>query len=124
MSKKAKVQLNLPHKAPILFVKKVLQRDEKSAKVLVAFEEIPSLAMLIEAAAQGSAALGDGSAKMGFLVSLKNIKQTQEVSSKEFEIDVVNENDLGTMRAVSFEVFEKKVSVANGSLVIKLEEIG
>ena len=120
MSKKAKVSLNLPHKAPILFAREVLLKDENSARVLVLFEEVPSLAMLIEAAAQSSAALGDGDLKMGFLVSLKNIKQTQEVFSKEFVISVVNKNDLGVMRAIYFEVFEKEVCVASGSLVIKL----
>jgi pantoate kinase len=116
------VELNLPHKAPILFAKQILSKEQNTARVLVEFESAPSLAMLIEAAAQSASALGESNSKMGFLVSLKNIQLTQKIEQKELVIEVKNECDFGQMRSMAFEVFQNELRLASGSLVIKLEE--
>ena len=112
--------LHLPHRAPLRFARQIISKGKDNARVLVKFDEIPSLAMLIEAAAQSSAAFGDGSAKMGFLVSLKNVKLTKKASRKNLEVEVHNEHNLESMKYINFEVFEDEESLANGSLVVSL----
>ena len=116
-------ELQLPHKDPVRFAKSVLYKNEKSARVKIEFQELPSLAMLIEAAAQSSAVFGDGSAKMGFLVSLKNVKLTKKASRKILEVEVKNEHNLENMKYINFEVFESDESIAIGSLVVSLQDL-
>jgi len=114
-------KIKLPHLAPIRFAKTILQKDEKSAKVLLEFEILPSLAMLVEAAAQSSAAFRQSDNENAYLVSLKNIKLLQKPTSLSLEADIKDEHRLDKMRYVSFKIMEKEVSLAEGTLVIAVQ---
>ncbi len=113
----------IPHTPPIRFVKSLLFGDEKSALVEVEFDTIPSLGMLIEAAAQSSSGIDEGNAevKMGFLISLKNIKLLQELQSTKFTIEVVIEHKLQDFKSLSFSVVEDNTTVATGSFAVALQ---
>lgn len=114
-------ELNLPHCAPVLFAKKVLFKELTKARVSLEFESLPSLAMMIEGAAQSSAALGDEEGKEGFLVSLKNVKLLQTPSVKRLEVEVVNEHNLDKMSYISFSVMENNTPIVTGSLVVAIK---
>jgi len=113
-------QFPIPHIPPIRFVKSLVSADEKKASVLVEFESIPSLAMFVEAAAQSSSAVIDDDKilKMGYLVTLKNIKLLQEPKDKTYIIDVYVESRLESFKFFSFKVFSKNIEIANGSLSV------
>lgn len=111
-------ELNLPHKSPIKFAKNILSKELNKARVEVEFDEIPSFGMLIEAAAQSSAAVGQGDAKIGFLVTLKNIHLLNKPTKKNFEVEVVNEHNMENMKMMSFDIFEDDTKVSTGSFVI------
>jgi len=111
-------ELSLPHIAPIRFAKDIFSLEETEAKVALLFDEIPSLGMMIEAAAQASAAFGGADTKGGVLVSLKNIKLLLKPQKKALEVVLIKEHDLGNMSYFSFMVFEESVELVNGSFVI------
>ena len=96
MSKKSKnLELELPHKAPIFFAKKILSRELNRSRVYVEFDEIPSLAMLVESAAQSTSAIDkDSTIKNAYLVSMKNIELLTNPKKKYFEVEVVYEHNL------------------------------
>jgi len=110
--------IKLPHLAPVLFAKEVLFKEDKIAKVLVEFPMLPSLAMMIEAAAQSSAAFRENDRENAYLVSLKGIKLLEKATQTSLEIEIVDAHRLDKMRYVEFKVFEGEVCVASGTLVI------
>lgn len=116
-------ELNLPHQAPVKFAKYIISKDETSAIVRVEFDSLPSLAMLIEAAAQSSAAFGSESTEsveMGFLVTLKNIKLLNEPSSLEYDAKITFEHKLNNLRYFNFEMSTKESVIASGTFVIAI----
>lgn len=114
-------EIKLPHLAPIKFAKFTLEKDEKSARVLVEFEQIPTLPMLIEAAAQSSAAFRTDDKESAFLVSLKDIKLLQKPTKTRLLAHVRDEHRLDKMRYVGFDVFQDETRVASGTLVIAVQ---
>jgi len=114
-------EIKLPHLAPIKFAKRTLRKDEKSAEVLIEYEQIPTLPMLVEAAAQSSASFRINDKESAFLVSLKGIKLLEQPTKMEFVAHVVDEHRLDRMRYVGFEIFEEKISIATGTLVIAVQ---
>lgn len=117
------MELELPHKAPILFAKKILSRDANRARVSVEFPEIPSLAMLVESAAQSATAIETASPiTSAYLVSMKNIKLITTPRKKYFEVEVSNEHNLNNMKLINFQVFEDAELISTGSLTIALSE--
>lgn len=124
MSKKSKkLELKLPHKAPILFAKKILSRDVNTARVSVEFNEVPSLAMLVESAAQSASAINENTTlKSAYLVSMKNIKLLFSPSKKYCEIEVINEYNLNNMKLINFKIFEDARLISTGSLTLALNE--
>jgi len=115
--------LILPHIAPIKFAKAILQTDENSAVVKIAYDEFPTIGMLIEAAAQSSAGISDKQniGRMGFLVSLKDVKLLEEIKSYEYiaKIDLVSRLD--NFKSLKFEIFEEERMIAKGSFAIILQ---
>ena len=111
-------ELSLPHLAPIRFAQTVLSSDDNTARVTLAFDELPSLGMMVEAAAQASASFSDGSKMGGFLVSLKNIKLLAKPTILFLEVSLVKEHDLGSMSLFGFVVWEGTKELVNGSFVI------
>jgi hypothetical protein len=113
----------IPHLPPIRFVKSLLFADEKSASVEVGFQSIPSIGMLIEAAAQSSSGVKDSSSdvKVGFLITLKNIKLLQELQSTKFRIDIDLDHKLENFKSLSFKIFENNTKIATGSFAVALQ---
>ncbi|MFT5835697.1 MAG: hypothetical protein ACI9RG_000590 [Sulfurimonas sp.] len=112
------IELNLPHQAPVRFAKYIISKDETCAIVRAEFESLPSLAMLVEAAAQSSAAFSDGEEKMGFLVTLKNVKLLEKVEFLEYDIEVTFQHMLESLSYFSFEVKNQDSIIASGIFVI------
>jgi len=113
----------LPHLAPIRFVKSRLKTDETSTTVKVSFDELPTIGMLIEAAAQSSAGISDdkNNGRMGFLVSLKNVKLLQEIKSYEYIVNIELVSKLENFKSLKFEIFEDEEMITKGSFAIILE---
>ena len=114
-------ELNLPHKEPIKFAKYIVSKEDTSAVVKVQFDEIPNLPMLVEAAAQSSAAFSNEENKMGFLVTLKNIKLLSKPYSFEYNIKVIFEHQLDSLVYFNFEVYDENVQIATGIFIIALQ---
>ena len=114
-------EIKLPHIAPIKFAHYVLQKDEKSARVSLEFPQLPSLAMMVEAAAQSSASFRSNDSENAYLVSLKGIKLLQKPTKMKLEVKVTDEHRLEQMRYVGFEIFEDETCVATGTLVIAVQ---
>ena len=114
-------KINLPHLAPIKFAKYILSKEDKSADILIEFEQIPTLPMLVEAAAQSSASFRIDDNENAFLVSLKDIKLLQKPTQLKLVAHVIDEHRLGKMRYVGFKILEDKISIATGTLVIAVQ---
>lgn len=122
MGKKSKsLDINLPHLAPIKFAKTILLKEIDKAIVEVEFDKIPSLPMLVEAAAQSSSAIGNEDIDIAYLVSVKNIQLFTPPTQNGFEIEVINEHNFENMRYMSFNVFEKEKIIVDGSFIIALD---
>ena len=114
-------ELNLPHRDPIRFAKNIISKEGDTYTVKVKFDTVPSLPMIVEAAAQSSAAFDDGSSKMGFLVTLKNIKQIETPSALEYEVKVTSGAQVDALTYFSFEMFDNSLLVASGTFIIALQ---
>ena len=114
------MDINLPHLAPIKFAKNISYKELNKVRVEVEFNETPSLAMMVEAAAQSSSAIGNEDVDIAYLVSMKNIQLLTPPTQNRFEIEVINEHNLENMKYMSFNVFEKEKIIVNGSFVISL----
>jgi len=114
-------ELNLPHQEPILFAKHVIETEGDTNSVKVEFDTIPSLAMIVEAAAQSSAAFDKGEDKMGYLVTLKNIKLLEKPSSLEYIVKVTSEQQIDALTYFTFETYDKELIVATGTFIIALQ---
>jgi len=114
---------SIPHLPPIRFVKDLLKADETTASVKVGFDEIPTLGMLIEAAAQSSSGISDAenNGRMGFVITLKNVKLLQDVNSKEFVVHIKLVHKLDDFKSLSFSIFEDETEVATGAFSIVLQ---
>ncbi len=116
-------ELKLPHQTPIKFAKYIINKKENSAVVKVSFDTIPSLPMIVEAAAQSSAALSDTQTRMGFLVSLKNIKLLEKLNSLQYDVKVSLEHQIEDFRYFSFEAYCNSILVASGVFIVSVTEI-
>jgi len=90
-------EIKLPHLAPIKFAKRILSKDEKSADVLIEYTQVPTLPMLVEAAAQSSASFRLNDKEGGFLVSLKGIKLLEQPTKMRFVAHVIDKHRLDKM---------------------------
>jgi len=114
---------SIPHLPPVRFVKTLIKADETSAMVEVGFNEIPTLGMLIEAAAQSSSGIKDdeNNGRRGFVITLKNIKLLQDVNSKEFIVYVELVHKLDDFKSLLLKIYEKETLVATGAFSILLQ---
>ncbi len=111
---------SIPHLPPIRFVKSLLKTDKTRATVKIAFEEIPTLAMLVEAAAQSSSGIEDDEddKRMGFLVSLKNVKLLQKLQSLEYKASIELMSKLNNFKSLAFIIKQEDKIVATGEFSI------
>jgi hypothetical protein len=111
--------LNLPHKLPVLFAQEILSQNNEKAVVSVCFPKIPSLAMMMEAAAQSSCALG-GQNKEGFVVSCSNIILHVEPKDVIFEAHVSIKLKTGLLNEIFFELRKGDILISSGTLLLLL----
>ncbi len=116
-------EFHIPHQPPIRFARDIISANTQECLVNASFDEIPTLGMLLEAAAQGSLAMAENNDtnKMGFLVSLKNIKLLKEPATKNYIVKVKLVSNLDIFRSKKFEIFEhEKCLVATGDFSVML----
>lgn len=113
--------MNLPHLPPILFAKEILTCKDNQACVLCEFPSLPTLPMLIEAAAQASSALSKSKTPQnGFLVLIKETSLHVKLQSLTCNVVVEERLSLGNSSEFSFEVFENEGGVMNASGVLMI----
>jgi len=117
--------MKLPHLDPLIFAKKIVQKDENSSVVFCEFKELPKLTTFIEATAQSSSSFVDQTKpKLGFLATIKNIEQHKVFDSLEYHIHLTLEAKIAEFQQFHFEVFnlsdtsESYIS-GNFSVIIK-----
>jgi hypothetical protein len=116
--------VNLPHLAPLLFARKVIERGEGFAVVLCEFETLPSLPMFIEAAAQSAAAFDESEEiSNGFLVAVKNAERRIDPSVNRYRVKVSKEVEVGAAKRFFFEVLgvSDETTYASGSITMVIE---
>ncbi|MDC0932255.1 hypothetical protein OAR97_00255 [Arcobacteraceae bacterium] len=116
--------MKLPHQEPLIFAKKICSLNEKEASVQCSFEETPSLAVFIEAAAQSSAAFfQEGNYKLGFLANAKNIVWLNKTVDKEFIIKLTLNLTFETMSNYSFIVcsIDEQITVCSGEFTVSIQ---
>lgn len=115
------LELSLPHLQPIRFAKKILSSTGYTARVVIEFDEIPSLAMMVEASAQSTAAFSEGSSQKGYLAGMKSVKLLSTPKSTLLEVEVTRRHTLENMTLFDFMVYEQERACLKGSLTIVLE---
>ena len=116
--------MNLPHQEPLIFAKKIVQRDKSTATVLCEFSTIPTISMFIEAAAQSSSAFSNHEdIKIGFLTLAKNVKLLNEIREKKFLLNLNIEIELNNIKQFSFEAYQKQngTKVVTGNFTIAIQ---
>ena len=119
--------MNLPHGDMLLYVKEVLSRNDNEVEVKCIFDNFPSLAMFIEAAAQSSSAFDeDAKIEMAFLTMAKEIELWDEIKEKEYIFKLKKEAEIGGYKQFSFNAIGKrmKVKVVSGSFTIVVLTFG
>jgi hypothetical protein len=118
------IRLNIPHQAPIKFAQEVLAMTSMTAKIRAAFPFEPTLGMLIEAAAQSSAAFSSTVKRIGVIVALKEVKLLQAPYVLDMIVNIKIEASVGELTEISFEVLnqEEHESFATGKIILKISE--
>jgi hypothetical protein len=116
--------MNLPHLKPVRFVQDVIVHDNENAKVSCLFPYQPTLAMIVEAAAQSSAVFSvDDISRKGFLVLIKDTELLHDCDSVEGIISISQTASFGNQFEFSFSFLDKnqEIVIANGSFMILLQ---
>jgi hypothetical protein len=113
----------IPHLAPVRFVKKRVHATPENAVVEIGFDTLPTLGMLIEAAVQSASGIlnNEINGRIGFLVSLKNIKLLKTPTAFSYLVEVTLENTLGDIRSLHFTMKENEENILSGSFVVGLQ---
>ena len=114
--------MTIPHLPPVRFAQSIIASEEKVVRVACEFPSTPTLPMIFEAAAQSSAAFSqDGEAKIGFLVSVKDVVSNQSATSTQLELEVEKQVEFGAICEFSFKAYEKENLIATGSLTVMIQ---
>lgn len=104
----------------------MIGKQDNIVDVLCTFNDIPTLAMFIEAAAQASSAFdlsNDVKPRIGFLTVAKDVKLLNDIKEKRYVIKVEIKVEINNIKQFYFEVFEEFSSVkcisGHFTLVIK-----
>ncbi len=115
--------MNIPHLPPVKFAQEIVEVTQNLAKVKCEFPFIPTLAMFFEAAAQSSAAFSkNNEAKIGFVISLKNIELIKDATTLTYILEVKKEYEVGSICEFSFEVLYKEEIYAKGTFTVMVKE--
>jgi len=124
----------LPHKPPVKFVDALLADNEFDARARVAFPTLPTLPMLVEAAAQTSVfvrvseikkSLGipEDDTVQGMLLKMK-ADRLAEIEKTSFEISVEYRSNLDNFFVMDFTVYDGGKNVASGTIHTVIEKRG
>lgn len=115
--------INLPHQAPIKFVKELLEKNLKSATVTCSFPIKPTLPMVCEASAQGTIVFAkEDKLQKGFLISLKDVEQLESLDSNDYFIKIEESFNFGNMTEYYFELINDSKLYVKGSLTILIDD--
>lgn len=119
--------MKLPHLEPLIFAKKIIQKDENNSIVFCEFKELPTLTTFIEAAAQSSSSFVDqDKPKLGFLATIKNIEQHKPFDSLQYHIHLKIEAQIAEFKQFYFEVFnllDNGESYISGNFSVIIKEV-
>jgi len=112
----------IPHVAPLRFVKERISATLEDALVEIGFNEIPTFGMLIEAATQSSSGIlnDEINGRVGFLVTLKNIKLLHEPQVTTYQVNIHLDYKLDDLRSLSFTIYDNDIIIMTGSFTITL----
>ena len=116
--------MNIPHQKPIKFAEEVISVEDKIAKVKCIFPYKPTLSMYFESAAQSSAAFSNEEAKVGFIVSVKDIELLEENDDLEILVKVERKVEFGAICEFFFEIFnlDETKNLAKGTFTVMIQE--
>lgn len=111
--------LNILHLPPILFLQKILIKDDKSAICIVGFESIPTLGMMMEAAAQSSSVFSSSKSE-GYVLSASNLTLHEEPKKLilEAHISLIMQSD--NLNEIYFEIKDEATLYSSGKLLVML----
>ncbi|MDR2081248.1 MAG: hypothetical protein LBP54_05120 [Campylobacteraceae bacterium] len=113
--------LKLPHKPPILFAKEILDKGADWAVVSAEFPKTPTLGMIMESAAQSSAALSD-SEDEGYLLSCSNLILHKNPTGTKLRIHIKNALPSSVLSEIYFEAKEQDTLISEGTILVMLKK--
>jgi len=116
-------EIILPHKAPLRFAKYLLVKRDKYAEVALEFPEVPTSGMMLEGAAQSSAAFARKNQKIGFIVNFKNIEFYADASKKEMMTTIMQSFENNESLLVLFEIKELDETLVKGEILIVFQDV-
>jgi len=114
----------LPHKYPVRFIKEVKEENETDAESLIEFMEMPTLAGVVEAAAQNVVFIKsmyrqyDG----GVLTGMKDVILLEELQAGEYHVKSAIAARIEHFCTIKFELLSKSKIVAQGQMNIVMKE--
>lgn len=97
--------MKLPHLEPLIFAKEILYIDDKKAKILCEFKQLPSIGIFVEAAAQSSASFFQESGfKIGYLASASNIELLGEIEDLKYIVTLEHLLSFDNLNKYSFTI--------------------
>lgn len=116
--------MKLLHQEPLVFAKEVISIGNDTAEVFCEFEQLPTIGMFIEAAAQATAAFFQKiDIQSGYLAQANNIELIDKVTEKSYVIELKLEIKFDSMSKYSFIVknnLDKKL-MCKGEVTISVE---
>jgi hypothetical protein len=114
----------LPHLAPVRFVKEVLLAGETESASIVAFKEKPTLAAVVEAAAQNVIFIAslyrdfDG----GVLTAMKNINLLEPLTQGDYKVESKISTRLDNFSLFSFRLSQNNKIFVEGEMSIVMKD--
>ncbi len=114
----------LPHKAPVRFVREVIKDGENDAISMLEFLEPPTLASVVESAAQNVIFITslyriyDG----GVLTGMKNIVRYERLEAGVYRIESKISTQLDSFCIFTFELFRNEKVVAEGEFNVVMKQ--
>jgi hypothetical protein len=114
----------LPHLAPVRFVKKVLLAAETESASIVAFKEQPTLAAVVEAAAQNVIFIAslyrdfDG----GVLTAIKNVNLLEPLTQGDYKVESKISTRLDNFSLFTFALSQNDKVFVEGEMSIVMKD--
>ena len=115
---------NLPHLAPVRFIKEVLHAGELEASSMVEFQEIPTLSATVEAAAQNVIFIAslyhdyDG----GVLTGMKNVELLERLTKGSYKVESKILTKLDNFSMFRFKLSQNDKLFVKGEMSIVMKD--